>query len=321
MDAGKPFNAAVLHHEKWRRLCVILALAPLLGMNCPGGVGQQSGTIIILATPTGCGVKIDNQKTISWSITFTAVGGANAATVNWTFPDGSTATGRVVVHTFKTALQEAGDVGDVFDTGEHQPIQIDVNVSVGSESGQLRIEVPMRGTPDGGPEPGGDTCVADEGRTHVLTTTQICYASNPPASGAHYSIGGAEPAPVQPGFYDEALVPERWVHNLEHGTVVLLYDCGGPCTDELKAQLQAFFDSLPPSPRFNEKKMVITRYSGVNPNCPGFSTFPASGPFLAISWGVQHAFSDFDTAGILDFYIRHVDQGPEDEPIPVEGGS
>jgi uncharacterized protein DUF3105 len=283
-----------------------------LPVCCDGLNPLPPGAFEILATPTGCGVKVDSTKTVSWSVTFTASGVPADALVQWSFSDGTTGNGISIVKTFKTAAQEAADVTG--NTDEHDPISFDVNATVGTDIVTRSIEIPMRGTPDGGPEPGGDTCVADEGRTHVPNGTLICYNANPPASGAHYSGGGV--APIAAGFYDEAIPSEVYVHNLEHGCVVLLYDCAGTCSDELKAQLQALFDSLPESPRFNEKKMVICRYDGINASCPGTLTFPASGPFLAISWDVQHAYETLDTAAITDFYNRHVDQGPEDAPIP-----
>jgi len=176
-----------------------------------------------------------------------------------------------------------------------------------------KFEIPMRGVLDGGPDPAGDTCIPDEGATHVPDGTPICYDSNPPASGPHNS---SALGPVSPGFYDEALAAEQWLHNLEHGAVVLLFDCGGTCSDDLKTQLQALFDSVPEEPLFNQKKMVITRYPGVPSICGTASTFPASGPFLAIAWDVQRPFASLDTVGILDFYNRHVNHGTEAAPIP-----
>ncbi|HKQ47481.1 MAG TPA: DUF3105 domain-containing protein [Phycisphaerae bacterium] len=291
-------------------MCAV-ALALFLA-SCDGFNPPPPGAFEILATPTGCGVKVSSTETVSWSVTFTASGVPANALVQWSFSDGTTGTGVSIVKTFKTAAQEAADVSG--NTEDHDPINFDVTATVGTDVVTRTIEIPMRGTPDGGPEPGGDTCVFDEGRTHVANGTIICYSNNPPASGAHYSSAGV--SPVAPGFYDEAVAPEVYVHNLEHGTVVLLYDCGGPCSDETKAQLQALFDALPPSPRFDEKKMVICRYDGISASCTGTTTFPASGPYLAISWDVQHAFQTLDTAAIIDFYNRHVDQGPEDAPIP-----
>ena len=47
------------------------------------------------------------------------------------------------------------------------------------------------------------------------------YNSDPPTSGPHYG------QPAQAGFYDEALPDEQLIHNLEHGYVVIWYNCTG----------------------------------------------------------------------------------------------
>ncbi len=293
------------------KLCLaLLAALPLLsGCELLGGLFPPQG-LHITGRPTGCGVKVNDTKTVSWSIAFTAEGIEPGASVQWFFSDGGSATGESVVHSFDTAALETSPTA----AGEHNPTDFDVTVTVNGESVTQSFEVPLRGDLDGGPEPSGDVCIIDDGRTHVADGTKLCYSVNPPASGPHYSAAGV--APVPPGFYDEALATERWVHNLEHGCVILLYDCDGTCSTDIKNDLQDLFDAVPVSERFNEKKIVITRYAGVPAACSGTETFPASGPFLAIAWDVQRSFDTLDVDGILDFYARHVDHGPEDQPIP-----
>jgi hypothetical protein len=281
-------------------------------LNCGLLPGLTPSKLSIAATPTGCGVIVSSTKTISWLVKFSVTGADAGSAIQWVFSDGTSGTDSPIVKLFDTAAQETGNPTN---PDEHGEVKFDVTVIAGADTLTQTFTLPMRGDPDGGADPFGDTCVPDEGRTHVPNGTNICFQSNPPASGPHYSA--ANVAPVPPGFYDEALAPERWVHNLEHGTVVLLYDCGGVCSDDIKAQLQALFDSVPASPRFNEKKLVITRYPGVTPPCTGTPTFPSSGPFLMVSWGVQRSFDSLDTAGMLAFYSRHVDHGPEDQPIPA----
>jgi hypothetical protein len=298
-------------HRKPIALGIVLALTPFMA-SCGLLGGLLPSKLTITATPTGCGSKIDNNKTVSWLIRFSVAGADAGAAVQWIFSDGTTGTGSPIVKLFDTAAKETGNVAD---PDEHGEVKFDVTVIAGSDTLTQQFALPMRGTLDGGADPFGDVCIPDEGRPHIQTGTNICYQSNPPASGAHTST--ANVSPVAPGFYDEALATERWIHNLEHGTVVLLYDCGGPCSDDIKDQLRALFDSVPASPRFNEKKMVITRYAGISPACTETSTFPSSGQFLAIAWNVQRSFDSLDTAGILAFYSRHVDHGPEDQPIPA----
>jgi len=61
----------------------------------------------------------------------------------------------------------------------------------------------------------------------AITTVQ--YATTPPTGGDHY----LQTAPPNKGFYDrdDAIQPERLVHNLEHGYVVVWYDKGASDDD------------------------------------------------------------------------------------------
>ena len=308
---------------RWRLMRMMavgaLVLVPCLGTGTCTTTGSNcpSTQITIATSLSGCGERINTNKIISWVITFTAEGLDPSVPASWTFSDGVTATGTVVTHRFNSAAQEATNFKTTSATGEHIPVKFDVTLTTACGNVSTQVDVPLTGTElDGRPDPDGDTCIPDEGRLHVPVGTALCYSSNPPASGPHYSQAGV--APVAPGFYDEALQTEIWLHNLEHGSVVLLYDCGGTCTDDFKNQLKDLFSQVPVSPRFNEQKLVITRYAGTWPGCPANATFPASSPFLAIAWDVQRSFSFLDVQGILDFYSRHVDQAPEDLNIPSQ---
>lgn len=142
--------------------------------------------------------------------------------------------------------------------------------------------------------------VSNEGAQHVPVGEQVTYESNPPASGPHWSSGGIAPVPA--GVYEEALEEEQWVHNLEHGYVVVLFDCGGPCLPSLLDDLQDLFDAAPPSELFGNVKLVISPYSGL----------PFA--FAAVAWDHQLHLETMDEAAILDFYSEFVDQGPEAVP-------
>ena len=63
----------------------------------------------------------------------------------------------------------------------------------------------------------------DLGRTHVANGESVTYGFCPPTSGNHYNVAGQAPLPRQ--FYPptQALKPQNWVHNLEHGYVDILY--------------------------------------------------------------------------------------------------
>lgn len=53
------------------------------------------------------------------------------------------------------------------------------------------------------------------GRSHV--DTDVTYETNPPASGNH------SPTPLDWGIYPTEQGTEHWVHNLEHGHIVIAY--------------------------------------------------------------------------------------------------
>jgi hypothetical protein len=68
------------------------------------------------------------------------------------------------------------------------------------------------------PAPGPEVALPDEGNAHV-TDAVIPYKHIPPASGPHYE----QPAAYQ---FNTGEVPEgNWIHSLEHGAIVLLYQC------------------------------------------------------------------------------------------------
>lgn len=64
-------------------------------------------------------------------------------------------------------------------------------------------------------------------------------------SGDHYAAQGA--GPIRPGFYgpDSAAAPGGWVHNLEHGYVVVLYRGSDGVPEDTLAALRRFADAAP----------------------------------------------------------------------------
>ena len=61
-----------------------------------------------------------------------------------------------------------------------------------------------------------------EGSTHIDKSEQATYEHNPPHSGDHWNDPSVE-APANYGLYDETLEEEQWVHNLEHGHIVITF--------------------------------------------------------------------------------------------------
>jgi hypothetical protein len=130
------------------------------------------------------------------------------------------------------------------------------------------------------------------GGIHVAEGTTIHYDYNPPSSGPHY------PSPASWGVYPQPLAPGTWVHNLEHGGIVVLYQCPSSCA-ALQAQLQALYTQMPFDGQFQEKKAIITPFSNLD-------------HLLRVqAWGWTMPLDTVDTAAIDAFYREHVNKGPE----------
>jgi Protein of unknown function (DUF3105) len=140
----------------------------------------------------------------------------------------------------------------------------------------------------------------DEGTpTHIDPSTQWTYKSYPPTNGPHYSVAGSAPVPW--GTVDN-LVEGQFVHNLEHGGIVILYNCpsGSDCTS-LKNSLTNYVQNLAPNePTFNEAKIVMTPYSrGMQKK------------IALVAWKYIEFLDAYDQNAITQFYENHVDRGPE----------
>ena len=93
------------------------------------------------------------------------------------------------------------------------------------------------------------------------------------------------------GIYEEPLEPARWVHNLEHGAVVVLHACEEGCPAELEA-LRAFVDA--------HERTILTP-------APGLAT-----RFAIVAWGHRLLVDCLDIRQFETFYSDHFNQGRED---------
>lgn len=67
------------------------------------------------------------------------------------------------------------------------------------------------------PKPGRQ--IADLGRQHVADISDVTYNSNPPTSGPHFSVWAKR------GAYSDVISDGHLIHSLEHGYVILSYNC------------------------------------------------------------------------------------------------
>lgn len=133
--------------------------------------------------------------------------------------------------------------------------------------------------------------VADMGRDHVPEGTVIEYNSNPPTSGPHYGEW------TKAGVYEEELPDGNLIHSLEHGYVIISYNCPeGPHCDELIKKL----------PELANKKRLWKLIVVPRPRLDSQIALTA--------WGRIDKFEGYDEARIVAFIDAFRDRGPEKTP-------
>ena len=125
-----------------------------------------------------------------------------------------------------------------------------------------------------------------QGRDHIANgAVHPEYNSNPPSSGWHYT------SPARGGFYNEPLLDERVIHNLEHGDIWIAYR--PDISDVAKDALESF----------------AGQYVVVSPRAEN------DGDISLISWGRVDTFDIengvIDKGRIKDFIKRYDNRGPE----------
>jgi hypothetical protein len=126
-----------------------------------------------------------------------------------------------------------------------------------------------------------------EGGGHVDIGTEIEWMNEPPHSGKHYPVWSSW------GEKDEPVERGMWVHNIEHGGIVLIYNCPNGCEAELDV-LRSVLDLRP------DHSILLTP----DPLLGGSR-------FAAISWTWVYAFEDPMIERLLCFVDQHYDHAPE----------
>jgi hypothetical protein len=176
------------------------------------------------------------------------------------------------------------------------------------------------------PEPGATPRLGyvqqQMGRTHVQPGDFVRYPFCPPASGNHINLAGSL-GPIPPRVYgpDNRVYPMNWIHNLEHGGLVVLYRCetssAEACTDAGQDALRAFFSKFPNSPICNlpagSLSPVIARFDQM------------AWPYAALLWGQVLPLETLDTEQIIAFFNQQAERtNPEQlcpQPTPTPAGS
>jgi hypothetical protein len=169
---------------------------------------------------------------------------------------------------------------------------------------------------DASPQPG--YVQPDMGNSHVAVGTVVKYTYCPPASGHHYFASGQGPIPARPYGPNDTVIPEGWVHNLEHGGLVILYK--GAEADQ--TALRALYDAVPVSP-------VCGFQPGGNSPGPVIARFDQMAwPYAALVWDRVLPMQTLDQAAVLDFYARYAERNnpeklcnPSASPSAAPSGS
>ncbi len=128
-----------------------------------------------------------------------------------------------------------------------------------------------------------------QGQQHIAVgQTHPAYNSDPPTSGWHYDT------PLASGFHEQPAADEQVVHNLEHGHVVISYDCS-KLTDcqGVKEQLRRLAE------RYRNWKITIVPRQN------------ADAAIALTAWGWLDKLDGFDEARITAFVNAWRDRGPE----------
>lgn len=178
----------------------------------------------------------------------------------------------------------------------------------------------------------------DMGQEHVTPAqvAQIQYNSNPPTSGPHL------PTWIKPGIYNQPQSEGELIHSLEHGYIIISYNCGVHLLTNLKANRQkaklnfAVYaheeDENQASPAADLETTSVATGSAVN-ETEGCRTLIAQLEELArkkrifklivvprpnldttialTAWDYIDKFDQFDEVRIIRFIDYHRDRGPE----------
>jgi hypothetical protein len=160
----------------------------------------------------------------------------------------------------------------------------------------------------------------DMGANHRVAVPQA-YAYCPPASGNHYQ----QPrAPIEARFYgpDDPVGPPEWIHNLEHGGLVILYRGreGDPgLTEATQQQLRDLWGAIPASPVCG-----LRPGQGAGPVIARFDDMVT--PFAAAIWNRVLPLDTLDTTALEEFWTvegepASVPELPCQRPSPSPGAS
>ena len=144
----------------------------------------------------------------------------------------------------------------------------------------------------------------DMGNSHVVNAPQR-YLYCPPASGNHYNAAGQ--GPIQARVYkpDDKVGPSNWIHNLEHGGLVVLYRNDSPgATAAGQQAFRDFFDAFPASP------ICQVPPGQLSPVVARFDLMPHA--YAALVWDRVFYLDTWDPALVDKFYLTEAERLDKD---------
>lgn len=168
--------------------------------------------------------------------------------------------------------------------------------------------------------------IDDLGRGHVQIGENVDYNSNPPTSGKHYEEW------IRAGVYDEEKDDRNLVHSLEHGYVILSYNCDRK-VQSLKFNVQSVYAhgieeegsssadataSGEPSAAFKSEDchnlvdQLISAYEKKGKKKLIVIPRPGMDSRIALTaWNYLDKFDQFNEVRVEKFIDAHLDMGPE----------
>lgn len=226
----------------------------------------------------------DGGSSSSGSASASASASVTASATGSTSMDTSTGTATDTSATTDTST------GSASDSASSTEASTDADSTTGTAECGAGLEPAEITEVDGCGEPVGEP-LCSEGQMHVAQDSVVEWESDPPHSGPHY--------PTWETWDEHTRVVPRgnWVHNLEHGGIVLAYRCNDDCEAELDV-LRGVIAQRP------ELRILLTP----DPLLPGGDRF------AAIAWTWIHRFDAPDLETLLCFADQHENHAPEDVP-------
>ena len=157
--------------------------------------------------------------------------------------------------------------------------------------------------PDAAPLPGESECkvvmvtgIPVTGATHLPFCTAIEYPTNPPSGGNHWGMWAAYKK------YTSPVPREMYVHDLEHGAVVIAYRCTTGCP-ELVAALGEIYDGVSLDPLCVQSGGTARAVLTPDPELDA--------PIGAATWGATYVATCLDPESLSEFLADNYGKGPE----------